>query len=814
MSLVNRLQPRMDADEVRQELFDSGRLFSDQGPVRVGTFEGVLFSLARAVRLADPPAGLAVLLPRGQRRRTLVLVGTYLTALRDYVQPGRLVGSVAVCSRDTSLRDVAASLKLLEGDPPVAMGRLVPLPVSDGRVRGGVTPLAGGDRRGFSAADNFMLFQRPDVAPPVGPNAITFSVVDASSFSERAWIVTYERSSALRTSQLWVGDLADQAFRDFCTARGIPIFAFDWALIRELRERSLNGHGPFDSRRLLERADDLPAVSYRLVQHESIDYELREVVARLNAIRSIAGSDIPESVRYAYRLVDLLGRLTYPLSTYDEETVGQPYQKPAAWLLERVEQARVQGSELRRGYDAHWAVVKGALKRVAEIVNNPDECPKWWALFDRLERAREDGESLRVLCHTRSERNGLRRSLVESGLVRPEEFGTWLHVERLKDSRLPYGSGAELVSLVTAPLPAWDLSVYCGGEQGTVEAMCYPFQARRLTASVERAFECLHQANHSVLSSLGVGGDVDSRVDTKPSGVTRAAGVVELTGWDEKTERPRGKHGVKVPSPEAEFWQTAADLYDQDLVRPSSDAIDRDGSLAGGVLARRVTFREGPTVFFAEDAECDVLVKIGNVVEIRPYSPSNLRPGQAVALLPGSDRGGLLRELMTAWDEKLGFAKAHYEGMFRRALAAAVSRFGVEGLAEKLRLSDAAVKGWVAGRHFPGNAETLGRVLELSKDHQAWENRRIIQELIAKIRSAHRLIGRILNDVVGESVVSGEAGPNVQRLEQIVGRDLGPLFEAVVIMTVAEVATSAETVPFSVIGQALDADRELVKGAP
>jgi len=103
--------------------------------------------------------------------------------------------------------------------------------------------------------------------------------------------------------------------------------------------------------------------------------------------------------------------------------------------------------------------------------------------------------------------------------------------------------------------------------------------------------------------------------------------------------------------------------------------------------------------------------------------------------------------------------------------------------------------------------------LEASGDQQAVMNQAVIQDFISRTRGAHRLIGRILNETVGDIVLAGGAGEtNLQRLRELIGEDsdaverVAVIFDSVLVLTVRDVSGPLEDVPVGALGSFVDHD--------
>jgi hypothetical protein len=212
-------------------------------------------------------------------------------------------------------------------------------------------------------------------------------------------------------------------------------------------------------------------------------------------------------------------------------------------------------------------------------------------------------------------------------------------------------------------------------------------------------------------------------------------------------------------------------------------------------------------MYIAEDADCTVVMaRSGADPEVETRRPAELEHGMRIAVLPGSERGGLLTELMAAWDEGIELVRARFQPIYERALMRAIAEHGRDGVAAKVGLTAGAVRHWESGWNSPGTESTLRRLLELADDEEAIRNQALIQSYFNRVRGAHRYIGRVLNDAVGETVLHDmRSRESIAKLEALVGRDLTDLFDATFVLTVETVSEPKE-VPASVLGTFIDAD--------
>ena len=421
-----------------------------------------------------------------------------------------------------------------------------------------------------------------------------------------------------------------------------------------------------------------------------------------------------------------------------------------------------------------------------------------------------------AVCQTRAERDALRDALLDGGLLTQTDLDSERVTVAAYSQRADHGPAAKSVTLLCSPPPPAKAALYLSGEAGQVEVLCYPFEVGRLRSALRRVTrEYAGDAhNTAALGALALAGPGNGRRPPEPP--DPADVLVQLSGYGRREDRPDAPPDAepKLPDADAGFWETAPALYDTELALDDGDErAGEPGAASAAGRARLVSFLDGPPMFLAEDADCTVVVTPehgGDEPDVMTLHPGELEPGMRIALLPGSERGGLLAELMAAWDEGIALVRARYEPMYDRALDAAVHRHGLDGVAAAVRLTSAAVRQWRDGRAWPGSAPALRRLLELSGDEEALRNQALIQDYFSRVRGAHRYIGRVLNDAVGETVLHERGRDSIPKLEALVGRDLTDLFDATSVLTVQRVSEPRD-VPAGVCGSFLDPDDPYLK---
>jgi hypothetical protein len=814
-----RLLPVMRGDRALANVLADDKLWVGAQRLQPSGLDLVACALARSV-LPSPVGKVALAVPRGLEPLP-VLIGLYLAVNRVVLGrlTGRPCGSVSISTQRTELRELASRLVFdgSELDDAIPVARLVTEPLADRRVRAAAIELA--DRRkrkGLSQNDSYLLFQLPNRTPPVALNVIFAMVVDTIGCSRDSWELTYERNVAARRRQVWLGELGDAEFERFCEERHIPVMRLDWPLIAAASDAVGVGRSALACTGASARALQLPAPGYHLIASPDVDEELRELNYRLVEMRKRGGPDAPGPVRYAGQLAGLLTRLACPIAYYERSVSSYTMSRRVEWLLDRVLEAHPSGfrNRWKLAFEQHWTGVKGACKELVRTLSDPDDCPKFWAVQERL-TALGEGQKLRVLCQTRAERAALREALLAGGLVTDADFGAVIELASFTE-RTPQGpADGRTITLLCSPPPRQKAPLYLSGEVGQVEVLCYPFELPRLKSHLARSWRDYAGNGHNdkVLDTVRIRPYSTEQPPSEPQPHTNGHWVEELESYGGAPPAPEAPPELpKLPAPDAEFWAGAAELYDQHLESGTDQDDEReredgDGGYSG--FARLVTFLDGPPMYLREDADCTVVVPPqtpGAEPDVATLSPAELKHGMRIALLPGSERGGLLAELMAAWDEGLATVRLRYETLYRRALDAAVERHGIPGLARIAGLTPLAVKFWVEGHTWPGSGPTLLKMLEASGDEEALANQSLIHAYFSRVRGAHRHIGRVLNDAVGETVLHGGAGgESIAKLQALVGRDLTDIFDATSVLTVERVSEPRK-VPAGVCGNFLDRD--------
>ncbi len=822
-SIVDRLAASVEHDSVLTDYFDPGRMWLHGAKVLPSGPDRLACAVVRSVVVA-PGQAVAIALPRGSGPMP-VLLGLYLALWRKRPASGygRIVGSVAVSTRRAALRELARGLRFdgsaLEDAIPLAS--LVGEPVTGQRkVRAAALSLDRRRRRGISQNDSYLLFQHRDITPPVAYNVISAMVIDTVGASQGSWEATWARNRAAQRRQVWVGELGNADFEAFCGQRDIPLVRLDWALLRAGAQRWGTGASALASTGLATRALALPATGALVVRHEEVEYWLRELAALLNEMRSKARSgEAPEIFTLARVAGALLARIAYPLEHYEQAAGRLSYGvHTAKWLCDRVEQSTASPfhGRWKPTFHIYWPGVKACLQQLTKLLSDPEANPKWWALQGRLMTAVDAGERITVLCQTRAERMAVTEALcADCGLLDSDDVEGLIMV-RSFSQRAAHGDDPSATTLLLGPPAERHAGVYLAGERGRVEVLCFPHEVRRLRARLLGAWRMFSdpEPNHAALDRLGVG----ARPLFTAAPDVPAELFVELPGFadPEPFTEPLEEHFVDAPEPEDEFWERALELRHSELPDepPDERVAGEPDATADAGRAVLVSFDAAPPMYVREDAEVTVIVTGENgSPHVVGRDGGDLKPGDIVAVLPGSERGSLLSELMAAWDHQLARVRRRYLPMYERALAAALDAHGVEGVAEEVGLTVHAVYAWARGHNYPGSGAALKRLLEASGDEQAIANQAIIQHYFSKTRSAHRHIGRVLNDAVGDTVLhSSGGGDSVIKLQELVGGDVGviDLFDNVHVLRVGAVSEPRD-VPAGVCGSFLDPDDPYLK---
>ncbi len=819
--IVARLAAGIDRDPVLTRKFDEGLVWVAGAPVKPSGPDRVACAVARAVAVT-PNGAAAIAVPRGGDS-IAVMIATYLALWRR--QPaaaeGRLVGSIAISTARATLRAYLADLEFTtdrQGAEGFKPGLLIALPVADERrLRPAALSMDRREYDGLDQKDSWLLFQTPNVAAPVAYNVISAMVVDTIGASPTSWHQTHERNQTARRRQLWVGELGDTRFETFCTDHRIPLLCLDWELLRSAAGRWGTGRSALASTSLAERALHPRPLGARLVVNEEVERYLRMAQSSLAQMSERARGEKPPLVYLtALQAVSLLRRMAVPLGYYEPFAERLGYSDPAERLVEQVEHASASPfrGRWKPTYTSYWPAVKATLRRLLVLLSDPEDSPKWWALNARLLEAQERGERLRFLVQTRAERLALTEALCSDDcILDANEVGQLAQVSAFSDRARAVPES--LVTILMGPPPDRHAGIYLAGETDRVEVLCYAHERRRLS---RRARESARrtanvEAGHLALDALRLGKREDS---LGAHSREEPALVVDLDGFIDP--RPAQEHELEdflpPPGPEDEFWDRALELHGTELAA-AEQHDDPAPSMAAGqrkVSALQLAFEEAPDMLVAPNAEATVIV-VGEDGATRAAALCirELQPGMRVAVVPGSERGTLVAELMAAWDEQLAFAHDRYMPMYYRALRQAIAVYGTQGLAEHIGVTSGAIRSWERDEARPQQRAHLRAVLEASGDQQAIMNQAVIQDFITRTRGAHSLIGRILNEAIGNIILArGATEENLRRLRDLIGDDsdaierVAMVFDNVLVLTIHEVTGPIEEVPANALGSFVD----------
>ena len=763
---------------------------------------------------------IAMALPRGAHG-LLAIVGAYLARLQDL--RGK-PGSVAVMTRSTALRREAAELRVpIELGKSVTVAALGTLPIKDGRVRPAAVSYAKRrERKRMQQSDHYLLFQLPHIAPPLAHNIVSTAVVDAVGSSRESWEQIFGRNRRARRRQVWIGELANADFEAFCRERQVPLFRFDWETVVACTDSFGEGSGTLTTAALCRSSASPVGPEYQVCNHERFNEELRELNWRLAEIRKRAKPEAdeerPAPFRAAERLAAIYGRIACPIDVFDAQTTFVRFTYSSSALLRRVEEAlpgQFHGRSWKDGYRSHWGAVKGSAGALREIALA--ECPKWWALWERVDAAARQGVRLRIVCQTKADQAALAQSLIAENVIQPSALGDTLEITTFSERDEQSDGSDEHVVLFLAPPPPWHASVYLTAERGRVGVLVYPTQVGQLRRAYARTWESAtnHAANAKTLDELGVTGTAIAACVSAPPPLTE----LPQYSCDDSTSSERDYADADRGDYMHALLEEIVALYGQEIEGEEPDRAPAQRLRRAAALtcpARRIKFAEGPELIVAADGSMDVIRAAGafgnlKVVEL---AVSLLKPNDRVIVLPGSKRGSLLEELMAEWDLQWGAIRFVYQNLWQEALEATVEELGQQGVADACEVTVATVDDWLdpqRGAMWPQQRWQMRRILQLSGHGKAQENGASIVRYISRTRGKHRRIGYLLNRAVTEAVTGGGARWTRQ-LERLVGRPLEDALTAAQFLRV-ETIGEPEELPLRLVGHFNDPDDESMRGA-
>lgn len=765
-------------------------------------------AVARGVCLDGRPNQVAIAVPRGGSPLPLFL-GVYFAVGRGL---GKLPlkGSVAISTRNPELRPILANT-IIAGREMLACGRLVTgRPDPNGRASAKQGELLGTKRiKGLSQDDRLILLQSPHYRPELALNVLSVSIIEAASMSESAWPLSFDWNRAAGRSQVWLGELGDRRFEQFCAASGIPLLRFDWPTIQWAVDRYGVGATSLSTRELCDRALAPTPLRVRACPDGQVDEELAVLEQAFSSIyRRTKGEDVPSIVARARRLYYVLARVVAPLNVYEPIVAGTRALQPNV-VVQQVRDAPssfFQGAKWKAVYETDWPAIRGALTALYDHVRS--EHPKYWDMLARIEEARKTREKLVIRCATRAESQALAASLISDGWLDPEELGEG----RLVDLRwfgtaspaLHTGSGKEPIrTLLTEPPSPFAGAAYLSAEAGTVEAILYPAQLPRFERLARDVWRTASGSTNNTVIGLFCDGEPACDETTVPEPTFEELAPFTLIGRGETKTRAETKEIITMDS----FFAQLAGIDDDDDSPVWSPNVGTIATLAPRA-ARLIRTKEGFCVYLPEDEEVPVLIGSESRTLLRPVA--DLRAGQRVVLMPGADRSSMLAELFERFDQRLGPA---YPLLYARAFTAAYTNTGGtdRSLAARLGVDEATVATWRRGEHRPQQDDVLNELLKLSEIEPAWTNRRKIRHYLGTVRGAHRAIAKAFDEAVVETIVELD-GPHVQQLEKY-GIDLDEFAGSVQVLTIISVSEQNVYAPANVIGHFLTADHPVVREA-
>ena len=665
----------------------------------------------------------------------------------------------------------------------------------------------------MSGDDRLLLLHRPAFQPSLPKNVISVSVVDCLTCSDRTWLALRAWSEEAERAQVFVGELGDMTFEGFCDAHEIPTWHFDWAT---LAAEPLEGSGALALDALVRRGREaVPALRYRICDDGEADAHLRELDERFGQMhRKAKGEPPPRPVLAARRLSWFLARVAVPLDVYATAALREYGALQPQRELGYVTGAYKGqfGGAWAALWESDWAVVAGEVRRLYEYIDR--ESPKYLDLHAMVEHYRSAGTRLTIRCSTRAEARALGPALVDNGAVTLKELtGEHPSVEIVWFGRqtppLRHGpTTSKRLTLVTEAPPPYRASLYCSAEEGAIEALLYPAQARWLRLNALRAAERCAGGTRNAAALLGAyHGDVAPDMTVVDLPIAKLASI-GFGGRKPVGDAPPPDDAVKRMMA---FFSEIAAMNDGDLpddpTRPGREPTGQDACAT--VDAMLVRTLQQTAVALAAGTKVDQLV----AGKLRSVPVNDLADGAQVVLVDGNQRGTVVHDLMESWDGRFGPARVFYDLYLQAFQAAYVNAGDTDAaLAQVVGMQPGTVRLWRIGENLaPQQDAPLMAILEQSGNRDAISNFAQIRHYLRTVRGMHRLIGRILNEAVSETLVADD-GPAQRELQELTGLDLTDFFSSLQVFTVCGVIP-AGPVPAARLGRFLGADDPIVTAA-
>jgi hypothetical protein len=790
--------------------------------------DALVCCLARPL-LGGRQGGVAFALPRG-RVGTPAMLGLYLVMQRWGLP--HVHGSVLVATAQTTLSAELRNLTV-EGVrfDRLRVGRLVSRPKpSRPQVREAMMrPLDRGPAARLSQDDGYLLFGRVGSIPtPPARGVVSLAVVDTNGAarprpgdtadfdSPDAWSTADRVLGAAGARVAWIGELGDVVFEAFCAERAIPLVRLDWPLLQQAAQFERfrdEGAGVLNASGLCRRALGRPPVALRVVHDSERDLHAREAYVLLAKMcRQGRTKPLPEPVRAAYELLAILSRLASPLDDYEAAAgVGSPvFNRSAAALWRTVRHAdssQFRGERWKEGYRRHWDSLVGAVGSIYRAA--AEEPTKLHALFDELATAKRGGRELVCCVQTQTERRALIQTLQDLGIDEGVVVATFA-------KRADAGPGdAPRRTVLLGPPPPWQAPLLLSGERGDTVALCYPFEEAKLRGAVGAAEAQFgdDRTNAAVLDRLGIASG--STNGWLPSDDDH---VVALEDFGEPDDIPESSAVTPLPDPEdRSLWQDLVDLWGADIDPGVGRAPVGDECSTAGYdgMARIVHFENAPPVALRDDRPVDVIADADGdgLDDIVSKPPAELRVGEHIAFLAGTEHQSLRDALMAAWDETLAVERQLLEPLWRTAIESAVAKHGIAAVAARCGRHEGTVRSWADDRAAPQRSSDFEAVLRASEHDGAWQARAAIWTFLQTTRNVHRLIGKKLLAAVAESLSEAGDQPAVRDLEALTRTPVGDLLDTAEDLVVARVGP-ARPAALADCGHFLNPDHPLLQGDP
>jgi hypothetical protein len=512
-----------------------------------------------------------------------------------------------------------------------------------------------------------------------------------------------------------------------------------------------------------------PTWEIDIVEHDEVDEAIADAFSALAEAQSIEGTR-PPMLRYASQLVSTLIRCPIEIGQYAKAAALDPWAKSPRSLARNLERRQAVFHGRWESFAAtHWGRLRQAALTLYRLLDEHN--PKADACVLTVHRLRRENPGARIRVRTA---NALTVPLLTAALVSAD----------LDDGRIevvPWSKKTPWLSAdveVWVGAPPWTQTTHVFGAEGVRKvAVLYEAEASMLRRRTARAVDSINSIRAETRNTLRLSDLRD-----------------EVCEWQMPQSQKRSTRSVDASVDLDRIADRVSELL-TDIA--DGETTDPGSTRPSGEITRLIPLRFVDNTTWWIHPERAIGLLVGG--KYRHALVTELQAGDVLVVPKGEGRDEIFARLVQARHAIDDMSDLDVLlGRFRLACRELWEKCGRNWSAVRRELESAGAnattqaRAWAEGTTIapedPKDVRLIGKLVGDTRLENEWA---AVAGIAAEIRSVHQQLGHIISHALTE-VFEGRGGPNIEKLERLLGEDSVEALDEFILKRVAEVGEAQE----------------------